>query len=167
MTLINTLKNNKNMRTIFGKQELKIIEKQLLGINLSPSERTRLSRDIRKKMQAIRKISQYENMLDLKKGAEIKYLIEDAKEEILKSEYFPRIKKIFLFGSTVTNQRTFRSDIDIAVEFDNISLRDATKFRIHIAGRVSEKIDIQVYNTLPEKIVKEINEKGKLIWKIE
>jgi hypothetical protein len=31
-------------------------------------------------------------------------------------------------------------------------------------GRVDKKIDIQVYNTLPEKVKKEINTKGEVIY---
>ena len=49
MSLLKTLKEEKNARKIFGKKEIEIIEKQLNGIKLSPSEQTRLSRDIRKK----------------------------------------------------------------------------------------------------------------------
>ena len=51
--LISIIKDEK-IRTLFGKRELEIIEKQLLGIKLSNSEKTRLSRDIRKKFEAIK-----------------------------------------------------------------------------------------------------------------
>ena len=53
MRLLNTLKKDKNIRRIFGERELVIIEKQLLGVALKPSEKTRLSRDIRKKFENI------------------------------------------------------------------------------------------------------------------
>ncbi len=49
MGMLQFLKKNENTRKIFGVRELKIIEKQLLGINLTQSEKNRLSRDIRKK----------------------------------------------------------------------------------------------------------------------
>ena len=84
------------------------------------------------------------------------------KEDILKSRYFPHIKRIILYGSTVENQRTFRSDIDIAVLFDKIDLREATLFRIKMY--VNDKVDIQVYNVLPEKIKREIDLKGKVLY---
>lgn len=153
------------MRKIFGKRELIIIEKQLWGVNLKQSEKNRLSRDIRKKFEAISKLTPYIKEFNLKKGAEIKILIDDAKEYILKSKYNPRIKKIILFGSSIENQRTFRSDIDIAVEFDKIDLKEATQFRIYAAGNLSNKIDIQIFNVLPDKIKREIEQKGRVLYK--
>ena len=152
------------MRRLFGKRELVIIEKQLLGVSLTQSEKNRLSRDIRKKFKAIGELIPAEGEFELKKGAEIKRLIEEAKEVILKSKYFPRVKKIMLFGSAVANKLTLRSDIDMAVEFSQISKKEATRFRIEIAARASDKVDIQVYNILPEKLKKEIDEKGRVIY---
>ena len=54
MSLIQFLKKENNARKIFGKRELKIIEKQLFGLNLTQSEKNRLSRDIRKKLEFIK-----------------------------------------------------------------------------------------------------------------
>ena len=164
MSLLHIVRESKNIRKLFGARELKIIEKQLLGIKLKPSEITRLSRDIRKKFLAIQELANYKDEFNLKKASEIKTLIEEAKTYILESKYSPKIKKIILFGSAVTNELTFRSDIDIAVEFFNISQKEATEFRIKISGSLSKKIDIQVYNTLPDKIKKEIDEKGKVLY---
>ena len=59
MELLNILKKSQNVRKIFGKRELIIIEKQLNGVNLTPSEKTRLSRDIRKKFIAIKELAPY------------------------------------------------------------------------------------------------------------
>jgi predicted nucleotidyltransferase len=164
MGLLNAIKRNPNIRKIFGKQELKIIEKQLMGVNLRASERTRLSRDIRKKFEAIKELSDYILEFQLKKGANIKDLINDAKEVILKGKYFLRIKKIILFGSAAENQLSLRSDIDIAVEFDKIDVKEATRFRLDILPKVNERVDVQVYNVLPEKIRAEIDLKGKVIY---
>lgn len=164
MSLLKIIKESKNLRKLFGARELKIIEKQLLGIKLKPSEITRLSRDIRKKFLAIKELSKYEEEFNLKKASEIKTLIEEAKNYILESRYFLKIKKIILFGSASSNELTFRSDIDIAVEFFSISLKEATDFRIKMSGSLSNKIDIQVYNILPEKIKKEIEQKGKVLY---
>jgi len=153
MGLIQFLKSNKNTRKIFGQRELKIIEKQLLGINLTQSEKNRLSRDIRKKFEFIKDISRFNYDFELKKGSEIKEKIERAKKIILNDELRNRIKRILLFGSSVTNERTFRSDIDIAVEFKHeISLKEATEFRIRVLGNFDDKMDIQVFEFLPEKI---------------
>lgn len=162
INLLNFLKKNKNTRKIFGEKELKIIEKQLNGINLTQSEKNRLSRDIRKKFEFIKEASKFENEFELKKAGMIKELIEETKEEILTSPYFSKIKKIIIFGSTVENKRTFRSDIDIAVEFNEISIKEATEFRIKM--NQIKKIDVQVYNLLPEKIQNQIKKNGKTIY---
>jgi len=167
MNFINIIKKDKNIRKIFGKREIIIIEKQLMGVQLKPSEKTRLSRDIRKKFEAIKTLSQFSDMFELKHRAIIKNLIEDAKEVILEDISFKNIKKIILFGSAVENQLTFRSDIDIAIEFFDINVKEATAFRIRISGKVDKKIDIQVYNILPDKIKKEIDKKGKVIYERE
>ncbi len=165
MGLLDLVRHEKAMRKIFGQQELKIIEKQLLGVNLSASEKTRLSRDIRQKFNIVSSLSDFKKEFSLKKGQEINYLISEAKEEILKSKWVKQINKIVVFGSAVENQLRLNSDIDLAVVFDKISLKDATKFRIEISSKVSEKIDIQVYNVLPSKIKKEINKNGRTIYK--
>ena len=162
MDFINIIREDKNLRKIFGKRELFIIEKQLMGIPLKPSEKTRLSRDIRKKFIAIKTLIPFSNEFELKKGENIKRLINNKKEEILSSNYFPKIKNIKLFGSTVENQRTFRSDIDISVEFDEIDSKQATDFRIKM--NQDKNIDVQVYNILPEKIKKQIDEKGRVLY---
>jgi len=165
MNLLNFLKSNNDARSIFGKRELKIIEKQLLGINLTQSEKNRISRDIRKKLRFINDIARFSKDFELKKGAIIKEMIEEAKEVILEDIISRKINKIILFGSAAENQLTFRSDIDIAVEFSDISLKDATLFRIRTLGKLSSKIDIQVFNMLPNKIKKEININGKILYK--
>ncbi len=164
MNLLTFLQRNENSRKIFGKRELKIIEKQLNGINLTQSEKNRLSRDIRKKFEFINEIARFEDEFELKKGAIIKEHIQEIKEVILEDQLFPKIQKITLFGSFIDNTMTFRSDIDVAVTFDSIDVTEATKFRIRVLGKSPEKADIQVYNVLPEKIKKEIDQKGRVIY---
>jgi len=164
MSLLGTIKKDKNIRRIFGKRELIIIEKQLLGITLKASEKTRLSRDIRKKFEAINALIPFVNEFQLKHGMIIKDLIEEAKEVILKSKYFPRIKKIILFGSVVEHKLMINSDIDIAVEFIKIAKEESIRFRLDILREVSERIDIQVYNFLPNKIKEEINKKSRVLY---
>jgi len=164
MNLLTFLKSNKNARKLFGKRELKIIEKQVLGVNLTQSEKNRLSRDIRQKLACIKELSKFSDEFELKKGSEIQELIARAKEVILEDEEYRDIKKIIVFGSTAEKARTLRSDIDIAVEFFSINLKEATKFRIRTSGSLPENIDIQVVNILPEKIKKEIKEKGRVIY---
>jgi len=164
MRFINFLEKSKNARRIFGERELKIIKKQLLGINLTQSEKNRLSRDIRKKFEFINEVSKFSEEFNLKKGAEIKRIIEEAKEVILEDILFKKLKRIILFGSSIENERTFRSDVDIGVEFVEIDLKEATLFRKRILGAVDEMVDIQVYNILPDKIKRGIDLKGKVIY---
>lgn len=164
MNLLQFLRENEEARRIFGKRELKIIEKQLQGINLTQSEKNRLSRDIRKKFKFIRDVAKFESEFELKKAQVVWELIKEAKEVILESKYFPKIKKILLYGSVVKNEINSRSDIDIAVEFNEITLKEATKFRIELSGRTSEKIDIQVFNILPEKVKKSILNNHRILY---
>ena len=163
MTLLKTIERNPEVRRIFGKREIKIIEKQLMGVNLKPSEKTRLSRDIRKKLDIIRELAKFENEFKLKKAAYIKEVIDKTKDMILKHPLSAKIKKIIVFGSAAENELRLDSDIDIAVEFDDIKKEEAHKFRINILGEVDSKVDIQIYNLLPDKIKKEIDKKGKTI----
>jgi predicted nucleotidyltransferase len=160
MELLEAIKRPE-MRRIFGERELEIIEKQVLGIRLTPSERTRLSRDIKKKFLAMQLLSQYSIDL-LKAGSEIKRRVSGIKDEIMESKYFPNIKKIILYGSSAYGIRTFRSDIDIAVEFDKISSKEASEFVINF--NYHDKIQIEVYNILPDKIKEEIDKKGKVLY---
>ena len=164
MKLLNFLKSNKNTRKIFGKRELRIIEKQIFGVNLTQSEKNRLSRDIRKKFEFIKEIATLSGEFKLKKGSEIKKMIKEAKEVILKDPLFKKIRKIILYGSTVENKLTLKSDIDIAIKFLDINLKEATVFRKRILGRVNPRIDIQIYNHLPNKIKREIENKGKIVY---
>ncbi len=163
MALLRFISGNGDARKIFGKRELKIIEKQLLGVNLTQSEKNRLSRDIRKKCAFITSMARFKDELGLKKGAEIRRLVEDAKQIILEDSKPSGIVEITLFGSAVENKLTLRSDIDISVRFKKISLKEATFFRKRVSGKVSDKLDIQVYNVLPKKIKTEIDSKGRVI----
>jgi predicted nucleotidyltransferase len=161
MSLINYLEKNKNARLLFGKSEIEIIKKQLMGLTLSPSERTRLSRDIKKKFQVIEELSKYKNEFDIKKSQEVKYIIEETKEIILE-KFKGNVDEIILFGSYAQNTQNKNSDIDLAIKLKNS--KNAGKIRAQIFGEVSKKIDVQLYEKLPLKIRKEIDKKGKTIF---
>jgi len=163
MELINTLKKPE-MRRIFGERELKIIEKQLKGVNLMPSERTRLSRDIRKKLEAVKLLSEFINEFKLKKGMHMKKVVEEVKNKIMKHPFFSRIKRIVLFGTAAENRLRLGSDIDIAVEFKKINSKEAFEFRLDILRDNLGNVDIQVYNILPQEIKDEIDKRGKNIF---
>ena len=164
-SLLQFLRENKNARKIFGERELKIIEKQLIGVDLTQSEKNRLSRDVREKFKFIKEASRFENEFELKKGAVIKEKINEALEVIKSHKWFWKVDEIVIYGSFTEKRFHLFSDIDIAVKFKEISLKDATKFRIETAGRLPESIDIQVYNILPKKIKEEIDKNGKSIYK--
>lgn len=164
MGLLAAIKKNRNIRKLFGERELKIIEKQLSGVRLKPSEKTRLSRDIRKKFEVIKALAPFAEEFQIKHGAFIKEMVEEAKEVILKSKYFNRIKRIIVFGSAVERQLTLLSDVDLAVEFRQVTKQEAVKFRLEMMRKMEEKIELHVYNVLPEKIKKEIDLKGRLLY---
>lgn len=159
------LKTSKNARRIFGKKELEIIFKQMDGLPLNQSERNRLSRDIKPKLKFIKEIAKFEEEFELKKDANNLIIIDKAVQLILQDELKDRIKAILLFGSHVKGIVTKRSDIDICVVFTGISLEEATKFRIRISSEFSEKVDIQVFNTLPQKIKRAIARNHKILHK--
>ena len=163
MNLLEFLKKSPVSRKIFGIREIKIIEKQLNGVNLTQSEKNRLSRDIRKKLDIINELSRFSDEFDLKKGAYIKEIIDDTKEIILEDIESRNIRRVFLFGSVLEKSLSISSDIDIAVEMKNTDKKKATLFRKRIMGKTNERVDVQVFNILPEKIKKEIK-KGKIIY---
>jgi|TARA_B100001971_G_C18123598_1_gene500771 predicted nucleotidyltransferase len=161
------LKNNKNARKIFGKKEIAIILKQLEGVSLTQSEKNRLSRDIRPKLQLIKEISEFEDEFEIKKGSDNKKVFDKAKKLILNDKLKHKIKAILLFGSHSKGIVTKRSDIDICVIFTDISLEEATKFRIRISGEFPKKVDIQVFNILPQKIKRSIAGNHKILYRNE
>jgi predicted nucleotidyltransferase len=159
------LKRSDRSRKIFGKKELEIIYKQLQGLNLTQSEKNRLSRDIRPKFKFIEECSRFHKDFDIKKNKSNNDIIKKTVEEIINHKFARRIKKILLFGSFADNTFIKRSDIDICVIFkDKISSEEATKFRIRISGMVSEKVDIQVFNILPKKIKDSIIKNNKILF---
>ena len=161
------LRSNSNARKIFGKKEIEIILKQLDGISLSQSEKNRLSRDVRPKLMLIKEISKFDDEFELKKDADNLKIVDKAVQLILQDELKDKIKAILLFGSHVKGIVTKRSDIDICVIFDKISKEEANKFRIRILGHFSLKMDIQVFNILPQKIKRSIARNHKILYKNE
>jgi len=164
MKLKEFLEKTPEVRKIFGKGELVIIKKQLGGVGLTQSEKNRLSRDIRAKFRLIKELAKFSEEFDLKKGAENKKLIENAKEVILEDKFAERINSVWLFGSILENRMSIRSDVDIAVSFNKISKKEAVEFRKRVLGKVFDKLDIQVFNVLPEKIKRSILKKHRILY---
>ena len=152
-------------RKVFGKREIVIIRKQIAGINLTQSEKNRLSRDIRPKLRFILEASKFRDEFDLKKGSENRKIVENVLEVIRKDEDFGKILEIWLFGSMVENKMTTRSDVDGCVLFDRIGQVGADKFRLRILGWLSDKADVQVFNILPNKIKKSILKSHRVLYK--
>mgnify|MGYP001585396062 CR=1 FL=1 len=165
MALLKFLKDNENTRKIFGKRELEIIFKQLDGMPLKQSERNRLSRDIKPKFEFIREVDNYKDEFNLKQNQNNKKIINEAVKTILEDELKEKIISILLFGSSADKSFTRKSDIDICVIFKEVTLKEATNFRIRISGQLSKKVDIQVFNVLPMKIKKEIAKNHKILYK--
>ena len=167
LILTEFLKTSKNARRIFGRKEIEIMLKQLEGLPLTQSERNRLSRDIKPKLEFIKEIAKFDGEFRLKKDQNASKIINKAVEVILQDELKDKIEAILLFGSRVRGIVTPRSDIDICVVFDNIEKEDADRFRIRILGNFSTKVDVQVFNILPQKIKRSIAGCHKILYKKE
>ena len=165
MALSEFLKNNKNARKIFGRKELEIIFKQLDGAALTQSERNRLSRDIKPKFEFIKESNNFKDEFDLKQNQNNKKIINEAVKIILEDELKDDISSILLFGSFADKSFIKRSDIDICVVFKEITLKEATNFRVRISEKVPEKVDVQAFNVLPPKIKREISKNHKILYK--
>ena len=154
-----------NIRRLFGKKELEIMGKQLEGLPLTQSERNRLSRDIKPKLEAIKTLAPYQHEFTIKKNQDNKQLMARAVDCILKDELRESMRAILLFGSFADNSFTPRSDIDICVVFKwPLAEKEATRFRIRISGQLPEKIDIQVFNMLPQKIRRAIARNHRVLY---
>ncbi len=140
--------------------------KQLEGLQLKQSEKNRLSRYIRPKFEFIKDAAKFEDEFKLRKSQDNRKMIERALGVILNDEFSDKIKAVLLFGSFADNSFTKRSDIDICVIFkEDMSVREATRFRIRVSGQLPEKIDVQIFNTLPQKVKREIARNHKVLYK--
>lgn len=164
MTLIDLIENDIDAKKIFGLKEMEIIKKQGLGLKLSQSEKNRLSRDIRPKLNAIKKLSVFKDQFDLKKAFLTKQQINLLKNQIILDKMGNKVKHIYLFGSFLTNKFSENSDIDIAIEFENITKKEASEFKLRIIQNLTDKFDISVLNTLPKNIQAEVVKNGRIIY---
>ncbi len=163
--LIEKLLKEKEARKIFGKREIEIILKQIEGGKLSQTEKNVLSRDIRPKLKFIEKLNSCRDEFELKHNQTNKKLIDKAVKEILKHPLKERIKAILLFGSFADNSFIWKSDIDICVVFGSVGVKEAFDFRAEVMGTLPDKLDIQVFNEIPQKLKKSIAENHKVLYK--
>ena len=103
----------------------------------------------------------------MNKNQENQKIINKAVDVILHDRLKNSISAILLFGSHAGGTATKRSDIDICVVFGNISMKEATAFRIRVSGELPKKADVQVFNVLPQKIKKSIAKNHKQLYKDE
>lgn len=74
--------------------------------------------------------------------------------EILKKH---EVKKASLFGSTVREEMTEDSDIDILVEFQGTkSLLDLVRLKMELEGVLKCRVDVLTYNSLHPLLEKQI-----------
>lgn len=166
LSLKEFLKENKDARKVFGRKELEIMLKQLDGLPLKQSENNRLSRDIKPKLGFIRDAAEFRSEFRLEKNQDNKRIIRKAVDTILSDKSRDGIKAILLFGSFADKSFTSRSDIDICVIFrKDLSLKEATEFRIRVSGQLPDKADIQVFNILPQKLKRGIARNHKVLYK--
>ncbi|MBD3248771.1 hypothetical protein GF336_01885 [Candidatus Woesearchaeota archaeon] len=163
--MIEKILKEKKARKIFGKREIEIILNQIKGGKLSQSEKNVLSRDIRPKLKFIKELSRCSDEFELKHNQQNKKIIDKAVEEILENPLKEKVKAILLFGSFADNSFIWRSDIDICVLFDEISSKEAFDFRAKVMGGLPDKLDIQVFNELPQKIKKSIAKNHRVLFK--
>ncbi len=162
--LLKFLDGNPDARKVFGMRELKIIEKQAWAVELTQSEKNRLSRDIRRKLDFIAKLARFSDAFKLKKGASVKERAIEVVDAINQDAMATKIRRIWLFGSTVQKTRSLtHSDVDIAVEFDEITPNQALAFRRRILGNFDERVDVQVLNVLPENVQAEVRGQGRIL----
>ena len=165
MILLHLAETEPELRLLFGRKEIDIIKKQLEGLELTQSEKNRLSRSIRKKLECVQKLSQCADEFELKKGAHIQEIIDETVDIIKKDPLAQQVKAILLFGSFAKGEQTWRSDIDMCVLFEKeISIREATIFRKRILGSADQKCDVQVFSALPPKIRREIAKHHKVLF---
>ncbi len=165
MSLLEFLKRDESARLIFGKKELAIIRKQLLGERMTQSQRNRLSKFIRPKLQFIEDCSKYGEEFKLKRRNTLDALVENAKQVILADKMSNKIQAIMLFGSRVSGYTTFRSDVDMCVLFNDISKDEAFEFQLRVSSKLPEIVDIRVFNTLPLKVKIGVIGAHKIIYK--
>ena len=164
MTLFNFIEKEPLATTIFGRAEIQIIKKQLLGIKLTQSEKNRLSRSIRPKFEFIKRCSAYKEEFSIKKGGEIYKQLDLFKEKLLLDEKGRDIKRIYLFGSFIENKMSQDSDVDVAVEFEKVTLKEASLFKKRIMIEKPDIIDLSIYNNLTRDIQKQVKNEGKILF---
>lgn len=164
MDFLEFLQQHPDSRKVFGKRELVIIRKQLLGLRLTQSERNRLSRDIRRKLNFVEDLARFRDDFRLSHGAQLKKALNEAKEVILDDPVGSLVSRIILFGSVLSGDMTLTSDIDIAIDVPGISVRDATVLRRRLLGKLPEHVDVQVYSTLPTTLRNAVD-KGKVLFR--
>jgi predicted nucleotidyltransferase len=93
---------------------------------------------------------------------EVDETIEEFLRTIRRFEEFKRVKFIILFVSAAEGNLTEDSDIDVCIYFDGSKI-EGEKFRLKLLSEIPDYFDVQVFNSLPIFVRKEVL-KGKPIF---
>ncbi len=165
MELMNFLDNSAGARLVFGKKELEIIRKQLLGMPLKQSERNRLSKFIRPKLRFIAQCAVFKNEFELIRKSRLKELLAHVLNVVLSDKLGKNAVAIFLYGSFCNNSANKFSDLDVGVIFPEITPRQAASFEVRVLSKVPELVDVKVFNTLPLRVKRSVVENYKILYK--
>ena len=93
---------------------------------------------------------------------EINRVIDKFLEKIRRTEYFPKIEFIILYGSYLGDYHYDDSDIDICIYIQE-NVRNLAEIRLNILKKFEDKFDIQIFQLLPIYIQIEVL-KGKVLY---
>ena len=85
-------------------------------------------------------------------------------KKIKKLDRKNKVGFIMLYGSQANGKATPLSDVDVAVYYDGDE-KERFKFRISLAGELSDRYDVHIFQDLPLYIRKDIIKEGKVIYK--
>ena len=164
MSLELFLERNALARRLFGEREIDIAVRQMKGLPLTASERVRLSRDIRPKLELVRELAAFGDEFALKKNKANETAWKRAVDEIRRDAVGREAVAVLLFGSQVTGEKTRRSDVDIAVVFGRAPDRKTVfGFESRLNGAV-EGVHVSVFEALPPRVKAEIARNHRVLF---
>ncbi len=165
MNLLSFLDNSAGARLVFGKKELEIIHKQLLGMRLKQSERNRLSKFIRPKLRFIAECSVFKNEFVLARRSKLKKVLTAVLGAVLEDRIGKNAVAVLLYGSFADGTANKFSDVDIAIVFSEITHREASAFEVRVGAKLPELVDLKVFNVLPLRVKKSLVANYKVLYK--
>jgi predicted nucleotidyltransferase len=80
-----------------------------------------------------------------------------------KLPHFDKLRFVYLYGSSATDKKMLRSDIDIALYYDIANTRELYDLQFLISGSFPDNYDIHLFQLLPLYVKIEIF-KGELLY---